>query len=180
MEKYGFIYIWFDRKHKRYYIGSHWGTETDGYVCSSNWMRNAYRRRPDDFKRKIIISNINDRKQLLEKEHYFLSKIKQEELGVRYYNHTSYVAIPNGNGFHSEETRNKIRENRLKQNCPRIGKKHSEETKKLMSKNRKGRDPWNKGKTLSEEHKLKLSESHIGNIPGNKGMKYKIKRKEPS
>ena len=23
-EKYGFVYIWHDRKHKRYYIGSHW------------------------------------------------------------------------------------------------------------------------------------------------------------
>ena len=35
MEKYGFVYIWFDRKHKRYYIGCHWGHEDDGYVCSS-------------------------------------------------------------------------------------------------------------------------------------------------
>ena len=54
MEKYGFVYIWRDRKHKMFYIGCHWGTEDDGYVCSSNRMRNAYNRRPNDFKRKII------------------------------------------------------------------------------------------------------------------------------
>ena len=65
MEKYGFVYIWFDKKHKMYYIGCHWGTETDGYICSSNRMKNAYRRRPKDFKRKIL-ENVNDRKTLLE------------------------------------------------------------------------------------------------------------------
>ena len=35
--KYGFVYIWYDRKHHRYYIGCHWGTIDDGYICSSNW-----------------------------------------------------------------------------------------------------------------------------------------------
>lgn len=39
MSKYGFVYIWFDRKHHRFYIGCHWGHEEDGYICSSNWMR---------------------------------------------------------------------------------------------------------------------------------------------
>jgi len=32
MQKYGFVYIWFDRKHKRYYIDSHWGKEDDSYI----------------------------------------------------------------------------------------------------------------------------------------------------
>ena len=54
MEKYGFVYIWRDRKHKRYYVGSHWGTETDQYICSSSWMKNAYKRRPQDFKRRVV------------------------------------------------------------------------------------------------------------------------------
>ncbi len=30
-QKYGFIYLWRDRKHNRYYLGSHWGSEDDGY-----------------------------------------------------------------------------------------------------------------------------------------------------
>ena len=33
MEKYGFVYLWYDRKRKMFYIGSHWTTETDGYIC---------------------------------------------------------------------------------------------------------------------------------------------------
>ncbi len=83
----GFVYIWFDKKHKRYYIGCHKGKEDDGYICSSVWMRNSYKRRPHDFKRRIltrvqkVVGN-----NLLEEEHRWLSLIKSEELGKRYYN----------------------------------------------------------------------------------------------
>lgn len=86
MEKYGFVYIWFDRKHKRYYIGCHWGNETDGYICSSSNMKSAYNRRPNDFKRKIISRIYSDKKTLLEEEYRWLNQIKTSELGVRYYN----------------------------------------------------------------------------------------------
>lgn len=86
MKKYGFVYIWFDRKHKRYYIGCHWGTVDDGYICSSNWMRDAYNRRPNDFKRKILSTGIEERSLMFEKEHEWFSLIKEEELGKKYYN----------------------------------------------------------------------------------------------
>lgn len=86
MEKYGFVYIWRDRKHKRYYVGSHWGTETDGYVCSSPWMMKAYKRRPLDFKRKILARVYTTRSELLQKEYYFLAMIKDHEIKERYYN----------------------------------------------------------------------------------------------
>ena len=91
MEKYGFVYIWYDSKNKRYYIGSHWGTEDDGYICSSRWMRNAYKRRPNSFKRRIISRIYTCRKDLLIKEYTWLSMIKQEELkGIRYYNMNNF------------------------------------------------------------------------------------------
>lgn len=86
MEKYGFIYIWFDRKHKRYYIGSHWGTEDDGYKCSSMWARNSMDRRPEDFKRRILKRIYTTRKDLYEEETRWLQMIKPEEIKVRYYN----------------------------------------------------------------------------------------------
>lgn len=86
MEKYGFVYIWRDRKHNRYYIGSHWGTENDGYICSSPWMRQAISHRPNDFKRRITEKVYTDRKDLLEAEYKWLSMIKEEEIKVRYYN----------------------------------------------------------------------------------------------
>jgi len=92
MEKYGFVYIWFDRKHKRYYVGCHWGTEDDGYICSSRWMKASYKRRPDDFKRRIIIRIYTNKKDLFEKEQYYLNMVKKEEIKVRYYNLHTTVA----------------------------------------------------------------------------------------
>ena len=78
--EYGIVYLWYDRKHKRYYVGSHWGTENDGYVCSSTWMKKAYKRRPEDFKKKIIKRVYTTRKELLDEEYKWLSLIKEEEL----------------------------------------------------------------------------------------------------
>lgn len=85
MEKYGFVYIWRDKKHGRYYIGSHWGTEDDGYICSSSWMKQAYKLRPHDFRRKIL-SRTNDRTLLFKEEFKWLSFIKEHEIKSRYYN----------------------------------------------------------------------------------------------
>jgi hypothetical protein len=87
--KYGFVYIWYDGKRKMYYIGSHWGTENDGYICSSNRMRDAYRRRPKDFKRRIL-KVVSDRTKLLETEYEYLSMIEENELGKKYYNLTNH------------------------------------------------------------------------------------------
>lgn len=84
--KTGFVYIWRDKKHNRFYIGCHWGSENDGYVCSSNWMRDSYKRRPSDFRRKILSRQVDSRVHLLEEEFKWLSMIKEEEIGKRYYN----------------------------------------------------------------------------------------------
>lgn len=92
MNKYGFVYLWFDAKYKRYYIGSHWGHENDGYICSSMWMRNSYKRRPEDFRRRLLTTNIKDRKETLAIESKWLAKIKNEELGARYYNLRNCIA----------------------------------------------------------------------------------------
>ncbi|AGR47772.2 HNH DNase-like protein [Sinorhizobium phage phiM7] len=89
MDKYGFIYLWYDRKHKRYYVGSHWGTLDDGYDCSSTWMKNSLKRRPQDFKRRIL-QYVHDRDNILIEEHKWLSLIADEELGTKYYNLTKH------------------------------------------------------------------------------------------
>ena len=86
MEKYGFVHIWMDRKYPRFYIGSHWGSETDGYVCSSNWMYNTHKRRPQDFKRRILARGITSKQDLLIEEGKWLALIPKEEIGKRYYN----------------------------------------------------------------------------------------------
>jgi hypothetical protein len=96
-EKYGFIYIWFDKKNTRFYIGSHWGHENDGYICSSRMMRQAYNRRPEDFKRRIISRIYSNREDLLLEEERWLKMIDPNKTtprnttvdsrqSVRYYN----------------------------------------------------------------------------------------------
>jgi hypothetical protein len=86
LEKFGFVYLWFDRKTKRFYIGSHWGTEDDGYVSSNPKVQEAYRERPQDFKRRILSRMTANRLDLYAEEKRWLDMIKGEEFGVRYYN----------------------------------------------------------------------------------------------
>jgi hypothetical protein len=201
-EKYGFVYLWFDRKHKRYYVGCHWGKEDDGYICSSSNMKSAYKRRPFDFKRKILKTNILNKKDLLIEEYNYLSKIKTEELGKKYYNLHNYhfnhwstneqtkmtvgekiSASPNRasniskalTGIkRSDETKEKLRQ-------ANIGKKYSNETN-----NKKGinnRDYSDIGfiekmsiaaKNRSEETRLKISENNKRlQTEGKIGMKGK-------
>lgn len=140
-EKTGFIYIWFDKKRKMYYIGCHYGTENDGYICSSNRMRDAYRRRPNDFKRRIIKRNI-DRNLMLEEEHKWLSLIPDDQLGKKYYN------LSNRHFGHWSNDENKIKN---------ISEKISEKNKGKKYPNRKRPKPF------SEEHRRKMSESRLGN-----------------
>ena len=86
MEKSGFVYIWRDKKYPRFYIGSHWGSETDGYICSSRWMRNTYKRRPEDFKRRILARVNTSKQDLLIEEGKWLALIPKDGIGKRYYN----------------------------------------------------------------------------------------------
>ena len=90
-EKYGFVYLWYDRKHKRFYVGCHWGTEDDGYICSSPWMIQAYKIRPEDFKRRILKTKIDTREKTYIEEQRWLNMIKPSEIKPvneipRYYN----------------------------------------------------------------------------------------------
>lgn len=94
-EKYGFVYLWYDRKHKRYYIGCHWGAIDDGYICSSDWMRKSYKRRPEDFRRRILKTNLS-RIDMYEEEQRYLDMIRPEERKIRYYN----LYTKNGNLWH--------------------------------------------------------------------------------
>ena len=141
MEKFGFIYIWHDKKHKRYYVGSHWGYMDDGYICSSKWMKASYKRRPFDFKRRIIKKVYTDRKDLISEEYYYLSMIKSNEFGTKYYNLklNAGCSMGNTNKKHSEETKLKISE--AKRNNPSKywqGKKRDQSTKEKISHTKLG------------------------------------------
>lgn len=173
MEKYGFIYIWYDKKKNMYYIGCHFGTENDGYVCSSKRMREAYRRRPQDFKRRILNKLVSDRKGLLEEEYKWLSLIKDNELGVRYYNHTK----KHFGHWSTDEYLRKKTIGKLIGNTNRLGKPKSQEEIEKIKKGLTGR-------TRSIESRKKQSEYWLGTkqpkeqtdkiADANRGKKRKI------
>lgn len=155
MEKYGFVYLWLDRKHKRYYLGSHWGAENDGYICSSTWMNSAYGRRPYDFKRRIIKRVYTSRTELLEQEYYYLALIRNEELGNKYYNMRN---IKNGHWSTTEDNKLTVSEKiskalRGKKRGPKGP--HSDEARQKISNALRGRP-------LSPESILKRSATNTG------------------
>lgn len=116
------------------------GSVDDGYICSSTWMKQAYKHRPFDFKRRVLETNISCRKTLLEREYYWLQQIKNEEIGKKYYNlHNHHF-----NHWSTNEDQRKT-----------VGEKIS-----TTNKGRKG--TWT-GKNLSEETKAKISQSLMGN-----------------
>lgn len=107
--KYGFVYIWRDKKYKRFYIGCHWGTEDDGYICSSSWMYNSFKRRREDFKRRIL-KRFYIKKEMYDEEYRILNLIKEEELGIKYYNHAIFHAEMNEKSKYSKERNRKVSE----------------------------------------------------------------------
>lgn len=170
MEKEGFIYIWYDRKHKRYYIGCHWGTVDDGYICSSTWLKQGYKYRPGDFRRRILKRGI-PRKNLLEEEYKWLNLIKDEELGKKYYNLSKKYF---GHWSVSENSNKTIRQKlseaskKLHQN-PEYKQKFIEGRKKLppmSAEHIAKRTKSQTGLKRSEETKRKISMAHKGKKRG--------------
>ena len=193
MEKYGFVYIWYDRKNKKYYVGCHWGYEDDGYICSSNWMRMSYKRRPNDFKRRII-KKVNDRELLFQTESYYLDMIKKNEFGKKYYNLQSHwkhwsekeqtrlsvsekISVRTKEAMQNPEVREKYleglktRDNRSsdidvreKRRISMIGKNVGKDNSKAVAISAKMRV----GVPLTEEHKQKIKNAGTFSLINNK------------
>ena len=153
-EKYGFVYIWYDRKHKRYYIGSHWGYEDDGYICSSDWMNRAYQRRPEDFKRRILSRIYTNKTDTFYKEQEWLNLVKLEEIKIRYYN--LHIKVHHW-AIYPENVKT-IGQKISLANKGRINGPCSEETKEKIRQSTKGVK-----KTYTEESYKALVETHLGN-----------------
>ena len=194
MEKYGFVYIWFDSWRKMYYVGSHWGTEKDGYICSSKRMRDAYRRRPDNFKRRILKRIYSSKQDVLNEEYRYLSTMNTNELGKKYYNLTNHK---NGHWATIEETaktlsekisirtkeamnRDDVREKYLKGLETRDTRSSDtdvrEKRRQSMIGKNVGKDnskaiaisaEMRRGKKLSEEHKQKIKDTSHFSVLNN-------------
>lgn len=194
MEKFGFVYLWFDRRYSRFYLGCHWGHENDGYICSSPSMREAYRRRKEDFRCKILSRVYTNRHDLLTEEQRFLDMIKPEDFGKKFYNintkATFYAWWMNEDT--KAEVGKKIAASQAK--IPggwghwKIGYKHSKETRRKMSRSQKGmvhteeRCEKKRQYMLSDENKLRgrpLSQEHIKKLSDSrKGVVFTTEHKE--
>ena len=150
-----FVYLWRDRLFNRYYLGYHSGTNPN-YICSSKYMMEEYKARPEDFTRRIL--QIGQIEEMIALEQQLLQK-RKNQLGVRYYN----VAIP-GSGP-TDEIRRKISKSRAG-----ISYKPSKEQREKISfwnknawstgffKDRKN-SGTKKGTKFSFEHRKKISEA---------------------
>ena len=186
-EKYGFVYVWYNRWKKKFYVGCHWGREDDGYVCSSRTMNKAYKRTPQNFKRRVVSRVYTNRTDLLTEEHKWLSQIKDEQLGKKFYNLSKHHFGHWTSTDRAEEIKQKLAgknpklSEAMKGNKNGLGKVCSEEKKRKISEaqrgrchkteeqNRlhselmKGRAAWNKGKNVwSAKDKARISEQSKG------------------
>jgi len=173
MEKYGFIYIWFDRKHKRYYLGRHWGYENDCYICSSTNMRNNYNNRPSDFKRRVIKRIYTNMDDLVIEEQRWLDMITPVECNSKYYNKSLSSSTPSTRGYkHSTETRQKIAaankgkfvSEETKQKLRKANKKQFEDQQQINLRKKKSKDLWSDPEYIEKQNKAR---SKVGFYKGN-------------
>lgn len=121
IDYYGFVYIWRDNLKNKYYIGSHLGPTTDSYIGSNKWLKAAYSKRPQTFKRRILGyltksgQTTKDSLVLLHQiEQLWLNLIPDSEIATstnvssglyRYYNMKKTAA----GGSHKGHTKNRIK-----------------------------------------------------------------------
>lgn len=140
-------------------------------------MRDAYKRRPEDFKRRIIVRIYTSRQDLLTEEHRLLELISDHELGKRYYNLRKHRF---GHWSTDKERAKFATEKAKASNAKRIalmteqerkdrygkvhiGKAYIKGTKRKSETIEKMRQA-NLGKKASEETKQKMSKSQLDNF----------------
>lgn len=95
----GFVYLWRDKQKNLYYIGSHWGTEDDGYTGSNDRLRLTLAKRPTDLRRRIIYRHHGDYASLLIEEQKFLDLAAKTP--KRYLNFKFHASGGNGCKTHN-------------------------------------------------------------------------------
>ena len=129
MDKQGFIYMWTNTATGTKYIGSHYGTLSDGYVSSSNYFNEQHSANPELFTREILYCDL-DRETALINEQKLLVEIDAANC-ENYYNLHNYSG--KGWSHHDNPDLAKIYYSRI-------------------SAARKGQPSPHKGKSLWGEH----------------------------
>lgn len=162
-----FVYCWTDKKTNKLYVGSHKGSIEDGYICSSKYMLEEYKNRPEDFSRQIIAhGNLNDIRKLESK----ILKSVNAKLNENFYNKHE------NDGFYFEGWKKgeMTEEHKKKLSLAKKGKKISKEHHSKLIASRKG-------SKNSPEHKAALVASRIDSKHTEKTKKKmsKAKKKNP-
>lgn len=145
MDYIGFVYLWTNNLNGKKYLGSHKGTEEDGYIGSGKIFKRAIKRYGfKNFTREILEYVLDDVIFLRERENYYL-KFLDCCRNPEYYNLTNnscsfdYINI-----YSYNEERNKQRSRHMKEwyinnEHPKgnKNKKHSEEIKTKISETTK-------------------------------------------
>ena len=145
-------------------------------------MRKVYHRRPEDFKRRIIQTNIS-RDQLLAEEYKWLQLIPPDQIGSKYYNinlhhfghwTTHSDTLPIREKISQSLITKYANQPELREHLSKIntGKKVSQETRQKLSQSLLGhvvtQDTRNKisqtekGKVVSPETRAKISQANSG------------------
>ena len=106
---YGFVYLWYDTRHKKFLIGSHHGSIKDNYTTSTGGIhiRNIFKSRPQTMRRRIIEYNTekDDRLFTILLEQKWLDLRPDIANNTRYYNKTNQA----GGGFDREIQLKRVR-----------------------------------------------------------------------
>ncbi len=101
-----FIYIWIDCKFDKFYIGSHFGSENDGYLFGGLDIKTEYYMRPMDFHREILsyhtVLNTSEIREI-EKEYLIYHNVESNDL---FYNRTN----ESYGGFHRMSVEKRLRD----------------------------------------------------------------------
>lgn len=142
-----FVYCWTDMATNKLYVGSHKGSDVDGYICSSKYMIEEYNKRPNDFVRKVIAHGTY--KDILALETSILQSVNASSSN-EFYNRHNNNGVYHAMGPKSMESRKKMRDRA-------IGRKRSAESKLKQSNSVSGNKNHFFGKTHSDDIKATMS-----------------------
>lgn len=141
-----FIYIWIDELMCKYYIGSHIGNISDGYLFSGLDITKEYKNRPSDFRREILSYHIvSDQSEIRRIEKQYLVQFDVEN-NPSFYNRTN----ESYGGFHRKSF-----ENRLK-DIDENGLNSFQRAAKKMAKTRKIKDSYRTAKVKEIQSKKEI------------------------
>jgi hypothetical protein len=159
--KNGFVYLWWDTKRNKYYLGSHVGSVDDGYIGSNKKLLCAYKSRPKTFRRRILERvEFTSHEELRGRENAWLSLINDEELSKKYYNEKKLAAGGDIYSTLSEDKKISFKE-KSSNNSKEMWKNLSEKQRyeRMSVVNKKRRSYWTKD--TIEYHKNILAKTAI-------------------